>query len=48
MVATSFASILMNDQYEYCWQTGNYEDQCCDLCPHANECSGNEHADDED
>ena len=26
--------------YDYCYFTGNYEDQYCEMCPHKEECSG--------
>lgn len=28
--------------YDYCWETGNYDDQICEFCPHKSECSGHE------
>lgn len=36
------------DDYDYCWVTGDYEDQCCSLCPYKNSCSGHEDEDEED
>lgn len=37
------------DEFDYCYMTGNYEDQYCELCPHRGECSGyNGDDDDED
>ena len=27
------------EEFEYCWQTGDYTDQICELCPHREECS---------
>ena len=30
------------DMYDYCYRTGDYEDQFCELCPHKYECSGYE------
>jgi hypothetical protein len=29
-----------DDPYEFCWTTGQYEDQNCEQCHHAHECSG--------
>lgn len=26
-------------EYDDCWYNGNYTDQYCPCCPHANECS---------
>lgn len=31
--------------YDACWNTGEYEDQYCPLCPHNSECSGYEDRD---
>lgn len=31
--------------YDACWNTGEYEDQYCPLCPHSSECSGYEDRD---
>ena len=28
------------DDYESCWQNGNYVDQYCPCCPYKDECSG--------
>jgi hypothetical protein len=30
------------DEYERCWQTGEYDDQYCTECPHNYECNGEE------
>lgn len=30
------------DSYDACWDTGEYEDQYCPLCPHSSECGGYE------
>ncbi len=30
------------NMYDYCYRTGNYEDQYCEMCPHKCECSGYE------
>lgn len=30
------------DRYDYCYRTGDYEDQFCEFCPHKCECSGYE------
>ena len=30
------------DEYERCWQTGEYDDQYCADCPHNYECNGEE------
>ena len=27
-------------EYDDCWYNGNYTDQYCPCCPHANECGG--------
>lgn len=27
------------DEYDECWNTGNYTDQICDLCPYRHDCS---------
>ena len=35
-------STACNDQYEQCWQTGEYVDQECAFCRHRFECSGSE------
>lgn len=33
---------------EFCWETGNYTDDCdCYLCPHKGECSGYDGEEDE-
>ena len=37
----------MNENYDYCYATGAYEDQCCEMCPHKFDCSGYEDDDDE-
>lgn len=29
-----------SEAYDMCWNTGDYEDQYCPLCPHNSECSG--------
>lgn len=34
------SSISNSDNYEDCWNTGNYDDQDCNFCPHKDECSG--------
>lgn len=34
--------IPMVEDYERCWHLGAYMGQECELCPHRNECSGNE------
>lgn len=31
-----------SNAYDACWNTGEYEDQYCPLCPHSSECSGYE------
>lgn len=31
---------MISDNYDYCYETGNYEDECCELCPHKSDCSG--------
>lgn len=31
-----------DDEYDYCYETGNYSDQICEICPHRFECSGYE------
>ena len=36
----------IQNQYDNCYETGNYEDQYCELCPHKSECSGYEDHDD--
>ena len=28
--------------FDHCWQSGVYDGQACDLCPHGAECSGKE------
>lgn len=28
------------DEYERCWQTGEYDDQYCADCPHNSDCNG--------
>lgn len=33
------------DSYNACWNTGEYKDQYCPLCPHSSECSGYEDRD---
>lgn len=36
----------MNEMdFESCWNTGEYDGQMCDLCPHNSECSGYEEED---
>ena len=30
------------DEYEYCWATGDYEGQDCEMCQHKFECAGYE------
>lgn len=30
----------IEDEYEHCWNTGEYDDQYCYECPHHEECSG--------
>ena len=30
------------DEYERCWQTGEYDDYYCTECPHNYECNGEE------
>lgn len=37
----------MND-YDVCYETGTYNDQICEFCPHKHECSGYEDEDDEE
>lgn len=38
---------MMNPN-EFCWQTGNYTDNCdCELCSHKYECSGYDGEEDE-
>lgn len=34
-----------DDDFEFCYQTGLYEDYICELCPHNFECSGYEERD---
>lgn len=33
------------DEYEHCWENGDYDDQYCPLCPHYSECCEDEHND---
>lgn len=33
---------MISEDYEDCWNNGNYEDQDCSQCPYSLECSGNE------
>lgn len=35
-----------SDNYDHCWETGEYDDQDCNFCPYNEECSGS--SDDED
>ena len=36
------------EQTEYCWETGEYTDECdCEMCEHKFECSGYESDDDD-
>ncbi len=35
------------EDYERCWETGEYTDEFCELCPHKYECSGSNEDDDE-
>lgn len=30
----------IDDKFDPCWNTGEYEDQNCEECPYASECSG--------
>ncbi len=32
-------AIRENDEYDHCYNTGNYTGQYCALCPHGFECS---------
>ncbi len=36
--------LLKEDEnmYDYCYRTGDYEDQICEFCSHKCECSGYE------
>ena len=34
------------NQYDICWETGQYSDQICELCPYKSECSGYENHND--
>ena len=37
------------DRNEMCWQTGNYDDNCCcELCSHYTECSASGYDEDDD
>lgn len=36
------------NEYEYCWETGDYTDQDCQQCPHSEECSGSGESEDDD
>lgn len=36
------------DEYDKCYETGEYEDQYCQECPHRYECSGSEIDEEED
>lgn len=38
-------SYVAEDEYERCWQTGQYEDQYCPNCPHNNDCNGEDEDD---
>ena len=29
----------MKDEFDICWETGNYEEQNCNECPYAYDCS---------
>lgn len=31
-----------SDNYDMCWESGNYVGQYCPCCPYRNECSGYE------
>lgn len=33
--------------YEHCYETGEYTDEFCELCPHKHECSSYEYSDKE-
>ena len=28
--------------FDECWETGEYEDQLCDICPYREDCQGEE------
>lgn len=30
------------DEYDECWETGEYEDMDCEFCPYREDCSGYE------
>lgn len=49
VVRNRFGGVAMISEmdFEHCWETGQYEDQTCDFCPHKEECSGSGY-DDED
>ena len=34
-------------EFDTCYETGEYDDQICDLCPHKEECSGSDIEDDD-
>ena len=36
---------MVEQEYERCWLTGEYEDADCEECPHKHECSGYEEDD---
>ena len=35
----AFSNEGSDNEYDDCWYNGNYTDQYCPCCPHANECS---------
>ena len=37
-----YSSVNSSEEYEYCWEHGDYDDQYCPDCPHYSECSGGE------
>ncbi|WP_296617286.1 hypothetical protein [Ruminococcus sp.] len=37
-----YSEIGFEDNYEHCWETGDYDGQYCACCPHAGECSAGE------
>ena len=36
---------IVMDIYDFCYITGNYNDQHCEDCPYKDKCSGNENKD---
>jgi hypothetical protein len=34
--------LVDQDEYDFCYDTGEYSDQDCSMCPYAEECSGSE------